>query len=155
MSPRSPRSSAGGEVAIAGVGHVAYRVADIDRTLRFYLDILGLKELARLNRDDGSLWLVYVAAGNGTILEFFPGGDEPLALGPRTQGYAHVSLHVDDLVGTLAEFRRRGLVAEGEPKRGADGNLGFWIIGPDGVRIELMELAPDGLQARAMRALGM
>lgn len=140
---------------ISGIGHVAYRVADIDRTLDFYVRILGLRELTRLNKEDGSLWLIYVWAGNGTILEFFPGGSDPLVLGPTSQGYAHISLAVDDLAAFVRDARVRGLAAEGEPKRGADGNLGFWVTDPDGTRIELMELAPDGLQRRAMRALGL
>lgn len=140
---------------ITGLGHVAYRVADMDRSLDFYIRILGLSELCRLNRDDGSLWLVYLHAGSGTIIELFPGGSEPPPTpGPRTLGYAHLSMHVDDLVASLADWRRRGLVAEGEPKRGADGNLGFWVTDPDGVRIEMMELAPDGLQGKALRELG-
>lgn len=139
---------------ITGIGHVAYRVQDMERSLAFYCGIVGLEELARLNRDDGSLWLIYLRVSDDTILELFPGGDEPgPAASPRARGYAHVSFSVDDLVGTLAAMRARGLTTEGEPKRGADGNLGFWIEDPDGIRIELMEHAPDGLQNRALRAL--
>jgi lactoylglutathione lyase len=139
---------------ITGLGHVAYRVSDMDRSLDFYCRVLGLSELARLNKDDGSLWLIYLHVGSGTILELFPGGEEdPPIPGPRARGYAHLSLHVDDLVASLAEWRSRGLVADGEPKRGADGNLGFWVTDPDGVRIEMMELAPDGLQGSALRRI--
>ena len=138
---------------ITGIGHIAFRVADMDRSLAFYCGVLGLEELTRLNRDDGSLWLVYLRASDDTILELFPGGEPAGAPDPRAVGYAHFSLTVDDMRRTLTDLRARGLQEAGEPKRGADGNLGFWITDPDGIRIELMELAPDGLQMRALRAL--
>ena len=138
---------------ITGIGHIAFRVADMARSLAFYRGILGLQELTRLNRDDGSLWLVYLRASDDTINELFPGGEPAAAPNPSAVGYAHFSLTVDDMHRTLADLRARGLQEDGEPRRGADGNLGFWITDPDGIRIELMELAPDGLQMRALRAL--
>jgi lactoylglutathione lyase len=138
---------------ITGIGHIAFRVADMERSLAFYCGVLDLQELTRLNREDGSLWLVYLRASDETILELFPGGEPAAAPDPRGVGYAHFSLTVDDMATTLAQLRARGLQESGEPKRGADGNLGFWITDPDGIRIELMELAPDGLQMRALRAL--
>ena len=45
---------------ITGLGHVAIRVRDVDRTLDFYDGKLGLAELLRLHHDDGRLWLVYL-----------------------------------------------------------------------------------------------
>ena len=138
---------------ITGIGHIAFRVADMERSLAFYCGTLGLQELTRLTRDDGSLWLVYLRASDDTIVELFPGGEPAAAPDPRGVGYAHFSLTVDDMHRTLADLRARGLQEDGEPRRGADGNLGFWITDPDGIRIELMELAPDGLQMRALRAL--
>jgi lactoylglutathione lyase len=137
---------------IRGIGHIAFRVADMERSLAYYRGVLGLEELTRLTREDGSLWLVYLRASDDTIIELFPEGDPAEGPGPRAVGYAHFSLTVDDMHRTLAELRARGLAESGEPRRGTDGNLGFWITDPDGTRIELMELAPDGLQMRALRA---
>lgn len=137
---------------ITGVAHIAFRVANMERSLAFYCGVLGLKELTRLNRDDGSLWLIYLNAGNGTIIELFPGGVATPPTDPQALGYAHFSLGVDDMHETLAEMRARGLKEEGEPKRGADGNLGFWVTDPDGIRIELMEMSADSIQGRALAA---
>jgi lactoylglutathione lyase len=54
------------------------------------------------------------------------------------------------VIATLAE---RGVPLFRPLKRGADGNRQAWIEDPDGNRIELMEMAPDGLQARAVQRL--
>jgi catechol 2,3-dioxygenase-like lactoylglutathione lyase family enzyme len=138
---------------ITGIGHNAYRVRDLDRSLAFYCGILGFEEAFRLYRDDGSTWLVYVLVNDDTFIELFPGGEEQVEIGPKSIAYTHVSLAVDDMSATLAELRSRGLEATGEPRQGRDGNYQFWITDPDGNRIELMQTMPDSLQRKAIAAL--
>ena len=55
---------------IVGIGHIAIRVKDIDRTLDFYRDKLGFKEMFRLERD-GKLWLMYLRVTDTQYIELF------------------------------------------------------------------------------------
>lgn len=133
---------------ITHIGHAAYSVSDIDAALDFYCTKLGLPEAFRLHHDDGSLWIVYLLAGQGGFVELFPGG-EPGA-GSNPGSYRHLCLAVDDMAATLDELKARGMALEGAPNRGKDGNIQFWLTDPDGNRVELMQIAPDSLQAQAL-----
>lgn len=56
---------------ISGIGHVAIKVRDVEKTLRFYRDSLGFREMLRLFHDDGSLFLVYLRITDTQYLEIF------------------------------------------------------------------------------------
>jgi lactoylglutathione lyase len=136
---------------ITSIGHVALRVSDLKRALAFYQEVLGLPELFRLNHDDGSPWLVYLKVSDDSFVELFPaGGPRPEAQG-NPVGYVHLCLHVDDMAKTLADLAQRGVDVSKGPTKGKDGNWQFWLTDPDGNRIELMQLMPDGLQRKALR----
>ena len=57
--------------SVAGIGHVAIRVKDVGRTLAFYVEKLGFKEMFRLERE-GKLWIVYLRITDTQFLEVFP-----------------------------------------------------------------------------------
>ncbi|HEX4215277.1 MAG TPA: VOC family protein [Candidatus Dormibacteraeota bacterium] len=138
---------------ITAIGHVAFRISDLDRSLDFYCGRLGFEEAFRLERDgEVSPWIVYLQLAPGQFIELFPGGEgtEAPARSRRT-GYNHFCLVVDDLPATLAELRSRGLAVEGEPKQGMDGNWQYWIDDPDGNAVELMQIAAGSPQAKAER----
>jgi len=134
---------------ITGIGHIAIRVSDLGAALRFYRDGLGFEEAFRLDRD-GEGWLVYLQVAAGQFVELFPGG-EPAAGDAGEVGYMHLCLAVDDIQATVEELSERGVVFDGEPRLGLDGSWQVWTADPDGNRIELMQIMPDSLQARAMR----
>jgi lactoylglutathione lyase len=135
---------------ITGIGHVAFRVTDLERALDFYCRTLGFREAFRMERDgEPSPWIVYVHVAPGQFLELFPGGQGEVPRRSRAAGYNHFCLVVDDLSATLGELRARGLHKDGEPVRGRDGNWQFWIEDPDGNAIELMQISPDSAQAAA------
>ena len=138
---------------ITGIGHTAYRVRDVEASIDFYCNKLGLKEMFRLNRDSGELALIYVRVTDTAFIELFPNGKDEVALTSTTRGYAHLCLNVDDMDRTLKELAGRGLETPGEPKRGGDGNVQYWITDPDGNRIELMQMSPVSRQAQAVAAL--
>ena len=125
---------------ITGLYHVAYTVADLDASLAFYRDGLGCPEYFRLNRDDGSLMLIYLKVGDAGCIELFPGGDGPAVETPAGKsGYRHLCLEVDDMDATLADLATRGITPDSGPRTGKDGNVQAWIRDPDGNRIELMK----------------
>lgn len=135
------------------LGHVAIRVKHIDRTLAFYTGKLGLPELLRLHKDDGSLWLVYLRITDDQYLEVFPDAVGDRAPSQETNGLNHICLTVADIEDTIRQLGERGVPLFRPLKMGADGNRQAWLEDPDGNRIELMEMASDSLQLKAIKRL--
>jgi catechol 2,3-dioxygenase-like lactoylglutathione lyase family enzyme len=135
---------------ITGIGHVAFRITDLDRALTFYCDILGLREAFRLDRDgEPSPWIVYLQVAPGHFIELFPGAEK---VGPQPDGdagYSHFCLLVDDIQATVRALGARGLSIDGEPTKGIDHNYQYWITDPDGNRIELMQIMAESPHAAA------
>lgn len=135
---------------ITAIGHVAFRITDLDRALGFYVEKLGFREAFRMEREgQPSPWIVYLQIAPGQFLELFPGGEGEVPPRDRRAGYNHFCLLVDDLRVTLDELRAHGVAIDGEPKQGSDGNWQYWIEDPDGNAIELMEITPASKQAAA------
>jgi lactoylglutathione lyase len=138
---------------ISGIGHVAIKVTDLDRSLAYYVGKLGFSEMLRLKKDDGSVWLVYLRITDAQYLEVFPGAENDRAPGWNANGLNHVCLTVDDLDEVLTDVAAAGLKLLLPLKTAVDGNRQAWLEDPDGNRIELMEMAPASLQAKAIRRL--
>ena len=135
---------------ITGIGHVAIRVTDLERTLDFYCGRLGCREAFRLDREgEPSPWIVYLQVTPGQFLELFPGGEGEAPPRSRTAGHDHTCLLVDDMRATLRELESRGVAIAGEPVRGTDHNWQYWLRDPDGNRIVLMQITPESPQAGA------
>jgi catechol 2,3-dioxygenase-like lactoylglutathione lyase family enzyme len=133
-----------------GIGHVAFRVTDLERALDFYCGKLGFQEAFRLEREgEPSPWIVYLRVGPNQFIELFPGGEGTVAPRGPAAGYNHYCLVVDDLAATLRELGDRGVELTGEPRRGMDTNWQFWLQDPDGNAIELMQIVPGSPQAAA------
>ena len=138
---------------ITGIGHVAFRVRDIEKSRAFYCDGLGLRHAFDMERE-GKLWIRFLYVGNHQYLELFPVADaQPLDQAARP-AYAHLQLTVDDMERTLAELAPRGIVPANPPRTGGDGNVQAWLTDPDGNRIELMQMMPGCLHERAEARLG-
>lgn len=138
---------------ITGIGHVAFRVTNLQQALDFYCNKLGFSEAFRLEQEgQPSPWIVYIQIAPGSFIELFPDSqDAPGPLPPRDPlaSYKHVCLLVDDMSATLKELAARGLEISGSPRQGLDFNLQYWIYDPDGNAIELMQIMPNSLQAAA------
>ncbi|HTK07935.1 MAG TPA: VOC family protein [Ktedonobacteraceae bacterium] len=134
---------------ITGLGHVAFRVTDLEKSLDFYCNKLGFREAFRLDREgEFSPWIVYVQIAPNHFIELFPGAKgENKPRGPV--GYNHFCLVVDDLAATLRELAERGLEITDGPKQGIDHNWQYWVTDPDGNPIELMQIMPDSPHAAA------
>ena len=138
---------------INGVGHVAIKVTDLDRSLDYYVNKLGFAEMLRLNKVDGSVWLVYLRITDTQYLEVFPGAENDRAPGWNANGLNHMCLTVDDIDEVLTQVEAAGLTLLLPLKTAIDGNRQAWLEDPDGNRIELMEMAKDSLQLQAIRRL--
>ena len=134
---------------ITGLGHIAFRITDLEKSLDFYCAKLGFTEAFRLEREgEFSPWIVYIQVAPNQFIELFPGAKgENTSRGPV--GYNHFCLVVDDLPATLRELAGRGLEITGAPQQGLDNNWQYWINDPDGNAIELMQIVPESPQAAA------
>jgi lactoylglutathione lyase len=138
--------------SIKSIGHVAVRVKDIEKSLDFYVRKLGFREMFRLDRDN-KLWIVYLRVTDDQFIELFPE-----AIGDRSPpaeaiGLNHICLTVDDMDDALADLTRHNIPLYRPKKMQVDRNWQAWIEDPDGNRIELMQMADDGMQADAIRKM--
>ena len=92
--------------AFNSLGHVAFRVNDLEASLAFYAK-LGFPEFLRLTQDDGRPWIAYLKITDQLYLELFPGGDGGKAVGPEHTGVHHLCLTTDDIEATAAPPRVR------------------------------------------------
>lgn len=130
---------------IRALSHVALRVTDLDRSLAFYTDVIGLKEAFRLTREDGRPWLVYVEVAPMQFIELFPGAE-----GPREElknsGLVHICLEVEDIQAAARELQSRGAEIVRGPSLGGDGSWQFWVRDPDGNQIEFHQFGAESRQ---------
>jgi lactoylglutathione lyase len=136
---------------LTSLGHVAIRVKDIDRSLAFYTGRLGFREMFRLHRDNGDLWLIYLRISDTQYLELFPDAVGERAPGREANGLNHFCLCVENIDDTLRELASIDVAIIQPLKNGPDGNRQAWFEDPDGNRIELLEMAPDCMQYLALR----
>jgi lactoylglutathione lyase len=131
---------------ILGIGHSAFGARDLEASLSFYIDQLGLEKAFELHRGDGSLWLVYLYCGDGSFIELFP--EDEVTERSDLASYKHLCLRVDDMSLTLDDLAQRGLNPLNPPSVGKDGNTQAWLEDPDGNLIELMQIDADSDQGR-------
>ena len=144
---------------ITGVDHFGVTVSDVERSLEFWRDQLGLVEVGRgviewehLDRlvalsDTRIEWVELGIPGGGTVeLSHYhrPEG-APVAPGEENEpGRSHISLLVDDLVSMLAALRAEGVRARTDepvdiPVGAYAGGKAVYVFDPDGVEIELIQ----------------
>ena len=89
--------------------HTMLRVADLDKSIEFYTQVLGMKELRRADNEEYRYTLAFVGYGDekdATVLELTYNWDtDSYDIG---DGYGHVALGVDDIHGTCDAIKARG-----------------------------------------------
>ena len=121
--------------------HTMLRVGDLERSLAFYVGVLGMTLLRRHDYPDGKFTLAFVGYGpeaDGAVLELTHNwGTDRYELGTA---FGHVALEVDDAAAACAEIRRRGgmVVREAGPMKHGTTVIAF-VQDPDGYRIELIQ----------------
>ncbi len=134
---------------ITGLSHVCFRVRDLQQSIEFYRDRLGLAIAFDFKDEAGNVTGVYLFAGGRTFLELFKGNPEPL---PDNVSFRHICLEVDDIDETIRALKEAG-VEISDAKLGADGSLQAWLTDPEGNRIELHQFLTDSLQTQAIGRL--
>lgn len=115
--------------------HTMVRVADVNESLRFYCDGLGLKEVKRYESEQGRFTLIYLSAplDDGPELELTYNWDPEEYTGGRNFG--HLAYEVDDIYATCEHLQNQGITINRPPR---DGHMAF-IRSPDGISVELLQ----------------
>jgi lactoylglutathione lyase len=121
--------------------HTMLRVGDLDRSIAFYRDVLGMTLLRRHEYPDGRFTLAFLGYGpesDQAALELtYNWGTERYELGTA---FGHVALEVDDAAAACAGIKARGgtVVREAGPMKHGTTVIAF-VQDPDGYRIELIQ----------------
>jgi len=121
--------------------HTMLRVGDLDRSLKFYTDILGMRLLRRTDYPEGKFTLAFIgyqSEAEGAVLELTHNwGVDSYDLGT---GYGHVALEVEDAYAACAEIKHRGgtVTREAGPMKHGSTVIAF-VQDPDGYKIELIQ----------------
>ena len=123
--------------------HTMLRVGDLERSIAFYTDILGMRLLRRKDYPGGRFTLAFVGYGDEsdhTVLELTHNWDTSrYDIG---SGYGHIALGVDDIVGVCDQIRAKGgkVVREPGPMKNGTTVIAF-VEDPDGYKVELIEMS--------------
>ena len=111
------------------------RVSDLDASMKFYCDALGLEELRRYDNDQGRFTLVFLSApGNESAqVELTYNWDPESYSGGRNFG--HLAYRVDDIYATCERLASNDVVINRPPR---DGRMAF-VRSPDGISVELLQ----------------
>lgn len=115
--------------------HTMVRVSDLDASLHFYCEALGLLELRRYDNDQGRFTLVFLSApgDESAQVELTYNWDPESYSGGRNFG--HLAYHVDDIYATCERLAEHGVTINRPPR---DGRMAF-VRSPDGISIELLQ----------------
>ncbi len=124
--------------------HTMLRVGDLERSLAFYTEVLGMRLLRRKDYPEGKFTLAFVGyqdESEAAALELtYNWGVDQYEIGT---GYGHIAIAVPDAHAACEEIKRRGgsVVREAGPMKGGTTVIAF-VQDPDGYKIELIERKP-------------
>ena len=113
--------------------HNNFNVRDLERSLKFYDEALGLKEVRRINAKDGSFTIVYLSDGSTPYqleLTWLRDWDKPYNLGDNE---FHLAFRVDDFEAAHAKHKEMDCICFENPAMGI-----YFISDPDGYWVEII-----------------
>ena len=120
--------------------HTMLRVGDLERSIGFYTEVLGMKLLRRKDYPDGKFTLAFVGYGDeaqGAVIELtYNWGTDKYHLG---DAFGHIAIEVDDVYRAAEAIRQRGgkILREPGPMNAGTTVIAF-VADPDGYQIELL-----------------
>ena len=141
---------------ITSVNHTSFTVSDLDRSVSFYRDLLGMELISLTGRDPGfveritgipgaNVKVAYLQAPGHRLelIQYFGPSGKNLDLQTNNVGCAHLGFNVDDLPRMYAELKAKGVHFKSEPQEVPAGpNKGtkaVYFMDPDGIPLELLQ----------------
>lgn len=126
--------------------HTMLRVGNLEESLKFYCNVLGMKLLRQKDYPDGKFTLAFVGYGDEsdhTVLELtYNWGVDSYNVG---DAYGHIAIGVDDIYAKCEEIKARGGKVTREPGPMKHGSTVIaFVEDPNGYKIELIELGTQG-----------
>ena len=120
--------------------HTRYRVTDLEKTVSFYKDVLGLEETRRHTSGRGSQLVFFKAPGSEEEIELCKFDESgPVVVGPDL---THLAFEVDDIEEFAKHSAAKGYpLSDGPHKNSSGGSIAF-IDAPEGYEIELIQRGP-------------
>ena len=120
--------------------HTMVRVRDLDESLRFYRDGLGVREVRRIENPKGRFTLVFLSADDSPDAEIeltynWPAEGAPGEDYGSARNFGHLAFRVDDIYATCAHLQAMGITINRPPR---DGHMAF-VRSPDLISIELLQ----------------
>jgi lactoylglutathione lyase len=121
--------------------HTRMRVTDLDQTIRFYTDTLGLEVIERKTSPRGSQLAFLKVPNSDELIEltcFPPSGPVKVQ-----EDLVHLAFQVENLDDTIASLNAKGIKITDGPTQTSSGSRFIFIDAPDGYEIELIERPAD------------
>ncbi|MBD1156814.1 VOC family protein [Pelagibacterales bacterium SAG-MED20] len=116
--------------------HTMIRISNIEKSLHFFCDGLGLKETRRVENEKGRFTLIFLAAPNDEKAEieltYNWDGDQ---LGEGSRNFGHLAYRVENIYDTCQRLLKLGFVINRPPR---DGHMAF-VKSPDNISIEILQ----------------
>jgi catechol 2,3-dioxygenase-like lactoylglutathione lyase family enzyme len=125
---------------VKSIDHVTIVVKDLAATRRFYVDILGMDEVARPGFTFAGQWFQAGQTLIHTILEFEGSGKAGSAACANSRGH-HYAFLVDDCHAAAKQIEAAGIPFVSTPKQRPDGAIQLFINDPDGHLVELCSVS--------------
>jgi lactoylglutathione lyase len=127
--------------------HTMLRVGNLDESLKFYCEVLGMTLLRKKDYPGGEFTLAFIGYGDEsdhTVIELTHNwGQDHYSLG---DAYGHVAIGVEDIYGTCEQIRDRGGKITREPGAMKHGSTVIaFVEDPDGYKIELIQQKPQAV----------
>ena len=132
-------------MTISGVrfGHVAFRVADVERCMNWYADAFGARKVFHGEPLAGRQELMFLEFAPGQHIEIFTNGTERAQTIPEAIGYQHYCLVVDDIDAAICHLATMNVHPARPVREGRAHYRIAFVADPDGNVIELMEIRPE------------
>jgi len=120
--------------------HTMIRVGDLEKSIKFYTEVLGMKLLRQKEYPEGEFTLAFIGYGGeeeNTVIELtYNWGKDKYDLG---EGFGHIALEVDDVYQATDDIRDRGgkIIRDAGPMNAGTTIIAF-VEDPDGYQIELI-----------------
>lgn len=123
--------------------HTMVRVHDLDASMKFYRDALGLVEVKRSEHEAGRFTLVYLAAPGDEDAQVeltynWPDADGKAEVYTGGRNFGHLAYAVQDIYAACRKLQEHGVTINRPPR---DGRMAF-VRSPDGISIELLQAGP-------------